>query len=500
MKSIILKICVPDKGKAPPIYLQEVDGRYVPMRDKDWTNRVAHYTDLSDKAQAKFMKEKMKEEQVVCKARVNAVLENNSGYLEVSGKQRRPTPADCRAGVITLFNLSALFPERAAGYTLIAVLLSGMMTWQLREKEPSFTSAVLITTGSRLYPMFTEIIKSIIPHNKWQCKRCVVKRSPLIDLKAHTAKIQNFSYVTVRYKKHKSVPLPFPYYNTLVLVSGAEGNTQSDKLPSNLDNAGVIYFNAKLGKERSNALPSFSIEKIDSAAAEEVKRWFPYLAPVFHWWQRKAEEEDLAEGIIKAAIDSLGQPDSRYRKVEYDAKLLNPAVLHQVLLTFLDAVEEEGWLTGEELEYFRSTVQSVFVPDPAVSDGSKAANDPDVFLSIMRKLVEENADRITPIGEIHYKSKNQKQFTAAWRKISNVDYLVVDETVFTQCYPKAVRADKSIDDAPLHIDNWERDLQKDLVSRNYIKAASSGFRYRYHLYEPQKDVYVLAIPKEKLQK
>ena len=79
--------------------------------------------------------------------------------------------------------------------------------------------------------------------------------------------------------------------------------------------------------------------------------------------------------IVAEAKASFGKPDSRFVAVQFDPKLLNKAIRHRVLCSFLDWLETEGLLAAEALERYCMIVKSVYDPEPVEEKPPQYAED-----------------------------------------------------------------------------------------------------------------------------
>ena len=216
------------------------------------------------------------------------------------------------------------------------------------------------------------------------------------------------------------------------------------------------------------------------------------------WWERFDDEDAWARQVTQTARASFGKPDSRYIRAEIDPKLLRDAIRYQVFLSFLDELETAGFMTREELTPYRQTVKDVFDPAPPEPVQLRHAEDPDVFVEIMKAMVKNPPAAIVAENERFVKKDKP---LAAWRTISGERYLVFLEEAWAKVYSKAVRTKKEIDCSFLQRERWERDLQKLLCEQGLIKEASSGYRYRYNLLEDgtRDKTYVVAVPAHLLE-
>ena len=213
-----------------------------------------------------------------------------------------------------------------------------------------------------------------------------------------------------------------------------------------------------------------------------------------HWWWGLFEDEHVwAEEIIRKTRSFLGKPDDRFIHFTPDPKRLRDAIYYQVLLSFLDFLENKDLLSSDELERYRQGAKDVFDPAPPKAETATLAEDPPVFLNIMRQLVKDPS--YTIVSEDTRFVKGAKNL-GAWRQISHEPFLVMLEETWARAYSKAVRTRKDIDTSLFQEKQWERKLQKILVGKELIKPPSSGYRYRYDLFDnsTRDSTYVVAVP------
>ena len=136
-------------------------------------------------------------------------------------------------------------------------------------------------------------------------------------------------------------------------------------------------------------------------------------------------------------------------------------------------------------------VKSVYDPEPVEEKPPQYAEDPQVFLRVMRDLTA--SEKIAGLEEPFRKGD---KLLGAWRTISEECFLVMPETRWKKAYSKAARAAKDVDTTFFQRDQWERELQKILAEAEAIKVPSAGYRYRYDLYGAGKrdSTYVVAVP------
>ncbi|MPN28799.1 hypothetical protein SDC9_176244 [bioreactor metagenome] len=224
-----------------------------------------------------------------------------------------------------------------------------------------------------------------------------------------------------------------------------------------------------------------------------------YVSAVLAWWWSEIENEpSWAINILRQARASFGKPDSRYVSVTIDPKKLQRAVLHKVMCSFLYGLEFRKILTSEQLAPYRAIVQGVFAPAPPEKTPERRAEDPAVFLELMKTFTAQHLEKI--IGPNSAFVKADKPL-AAWRRISGEDYLIFAEKSWAKEYAKVARAAKVIECSLFKRENWLVDIQRDLGKSGVIKVAANGYRYRYDLYgDGTRDTtYVVAIPSKLLR-
>lgn len=301
--------------------------------------------------------------------------------------------------------------------------------------------------------------------------------------------VQDFSRVKVPVKGHKALRIPCSYVNTVALVIGANSSQLQEAAPY-LQNGAVFLLNCATSKDltgdriRSSTLTRYD-PKVLEHLQQERKRISLLLA---FWWGRCRPKR--ARRIIQAARASFGPQDSRYLTVTLDPKKLRQAIRYQLLLAFLDWLEDWELLTAGEAASFRAAFRAVYDPEPVLRQPVRHAEDPEVFLETMRALAAESA--ISGPDEPYRKDDGH---LGAWRDISGTRYLVMPEREWARAYRRKVQTDKSIDTSFFRNGDWERELQKQMSEAGLIKPASSGYRYRYDLFGngPQDKTYVVAV-------
>ena len=376
----------------------------------------------------------------------------------------------------------------------MATVLAGMRCESLREAEPVFRTVVEINSNAlEIEKALTTVVKAAVTRKKW--RRGLIKRLKVLDYRtgpgSHPHHIQDFARVKVKVKKHPTLRVPVPYIDTVALVMGADSAQLREAAPY-LENAAVLLLNCGSNDWGGRRLRTSELAEYDPAVVKGLEEErYSVAALLCAWWAAEEDEVTWARQIVAEAKASFGKPDSRYVAVQFDPKLLNRAIRHRVLCSFLDWLEAGGLLAGGNLECYRAIVKGVYAPEPVEEKPPQHAEDPQVFLGIMRNLAA--SEQIAGPDEPFRKGD---KLLGAWRIISGERFLVMPEDGWKKAYSKATRADKNVDTTFFQRDQWERELQKILAEAEAIKAPSAGYRYRYDLYGTGKrdSTYVVAVP------
>ena len=260
----------------------------------------------------------------------------------------------------------------------------------------------------------------------------------------------------------------------------------------------MILFNSDAGDLAPTKLSPADIAAYAPDVVSRLQTNSKQVAALLDWWRIPFKNEDTwAREIVQEARASFGKPDSRYIRVELDPKKLRDAIRYRVLLCFFDVLEDNELMTAEELQPYRQGAKDVFDPAPVEPAAVRHAEDPDVFLEVMRELAVDPSAKIVAEDERFIKKDKP---LAAWRTIGTERHLVLLEEGWAKFYKKAILAKKTIESSFFQLERWERDLQKTLSEAGLIKKASSGYRYRYDLLENGRrdSTYVVAIPTQLL--
>lgn len=494
MKKLTL---ISTKGNSPCRYyvFSQQQQQYIPLDERYFSKHIPGYANLNEKAREKARIKYLKGAEIIKQVQVPDRIPNIT-----KGMYKKHPP-----NVPSLLSLCDLFEEMKTGYFLLADILCGAHITSIHKIEPEFRPTLSISSSSSaVAELFAIITKSIFPVIDWTTDSIKFRYKHILDYctepQGFPSHVQDFTVGKVKVKGQKKFKFPMPYSDSAVLVIGADNSQIQETVPYLADTA-VILLNSAAGNLNPTKLSSIYVAAYDPKTISQIKQNAKNIASVLYWWQNYAlsDEDAWARQIVQEARVSFGKPDSRYIQVELDPKKLRDAIRYRVLLSFLDEVEFGQLVTPEELTSYRQGAKDVFDPAPAEPVVNRHAEDPDIFMEIMRELVANPPATIVNEGERFIK-KGGKHF-AAWRTISKERYLVLLEEIWAKAYKKAVQGKKTIDTSFFCQERWELDIQKILSENGLIKQASAGYRYRYDLMEnkTRDSTYVLAIPAHLLE-
>ena len=476
-------------------WVYELKTGYVPLDEAYLARASPGFRNLNERAREKVRNEYLGKCTTIEKASVPRYLVNTRRSLPgKDGHRRAAAFEDFRAGALALLPVCELFSNAEAGCDLLATVLAGMRCESLREAESGFRAVVEIrSTAPEIEETLTTLAGAAVTRKKWKNGR--IKRLAVLDWRTRPGglphRIQDFSRLKIKVKKHPTLRIPVPYIDTVALVMGADSAQLREAAPY-LENAAVLLLNCGSNDWGGRRLRTSELAEYDPAVVKGLEEErYSVAALLCAWWAAEEDEVTWARQIVAEAKASFGKPDSRYVAVQFDPKLLNMAIRHRVLCSFLDWLEAEGLLAGENLECYRAIIKGVYAPELVEEKPPQHAEDPQVFLGIMRNLAA--SEQIAGPDEPFRKGD---KLLGAWRIISGERFLVMPEDRWKKAYSRAARAAKDVDTAFFQRDQWERELQKILAEAEAIKVPSAGYRYRYDLYGTGKrdSTYVVAIP------
>ena len=471
----------------------EKDKCFVPLDESRLSKEIPGYTSLNEQARKRKLDSFIKDSEVIRKFKCPSRLPNapqKPDFDRLSSEERA-------AAAKALLSIGTIFESPKSGYMLLADITCGLHCTSLCRVEPTFSPTIAVRSDSpEILLALKRLAKASVCISRWKGgKKVRIHRKAVLDYRIKPGEfprhIQDFSQVTCSVSGYKKLCFPMPYSDTVVLLIGADSSQVREAMPY-INNAAVLLLNSGTGDLTPTKLSSADIAAYDPGIVSQLKDKRKYVAALLDWWWMPYEDEDAwARWIVQEARASFGKPDSRYIRVELDPRKLRDAIRYRVLLSFLDELEAAQILTAEELEPYRTGAREVFDPAPKVDKPPRRAEDPEVFLEIMRELVQ--CASIVPEGERYVKSSKA---LGAWRTISNKSHLVMLEEVWAREYKKEAKKRKDMDVSCFQREHWERDMQKHLVKHEMIKPASSGYRYRYDLMEAgdRDTTYVVAIP------
>ena len=481
-----------DDGRPPRIELK--DGKHWrPLRDRDLKEIDPHILRLNKEAREKVLDAFLKEVRVT-QIRIPNFLPpaKHSWHME-----------DPAATARHVLSVADLFGVPSSGYRLLAVILASLHATALRRAAPGFSPYIAISlAGDELIEVFRRLTSALFPRSTWKKKRLHIRREAVLDFRQRgllCPAFQDFSRGKVTKCKHAAVPIP--YADTTALIIHAPSKVLSGAA-DDLRNAGLILANCSIPREVCVChIPVKDLAEFDPTVLDALEANPSAAACLLTWWLfcfGDSLEAAWAEQLVKDARASFGKPDGRYRCVELEPKALTAAILYRVLLSFLDQLLAKGWLTAAEAETYRLGAKAVFDPDPAPKVTLRPAEDPEVFLAIMRRVRTQNADRILAEGEPFVPKKG---YLAAYRMISGKLHLIFPEEGWLKLYRKEAKADPAVGSSFFDQSNWENHLLKLLADHELTKTAKSTCRYRYDLYgnNTRDTTYVVAIPAHLLE-
>ena len=144
-------------------------------------------------------------------------------------------------------------------------------------------------------------------------------------------------------------------------------------------------------------------------------------------------EERWATKVLRKAKGRLAKPNEDYVSISPNPVKLRHAVQYEILLNFVETAVAGGFLPREEAEQYCGKIQEAFYPEPVVTELRKRMEDPDVFLDLMRSIVQEKSTFIVAQEERFVKT--EKKF-GALRTINKNLYLVMPEEQWADAYKK----------------------------------------------------------------
>lgn len=473
-------------------------GSYATLDEAILAKNIPGFRSLNERARRKAARRFLDSIDVIDCGRIPDDLPNRRCPRDKMGRKVARLSADaCRAGVLDLLSIGRLFRAPESGFDLLADLLGGLWCRALREVESAYQPvAVIDSRAPEIEACLATLVRAVVLRHRWRRKRASIQRKAILDFRTDSLQppphVQDFTGLKLRVsgKGCKPLRMPYPYQDTAALVIGASSQQLQESAPY-LREAAVFLLNcAGCGDLKGHRIPTSVLSSYDPTVLERLEEDRENTSMVLEAWRRLSHPR-RAQMIIQAAKNSFGPPDGRYVSVTLDPRKLNRAIRYQLLLAFLTWAEDFELLTPEEMSVYRSAVKQVYDPVPVPETPVRHAEDPEVFLEVMKALVSES-----DIADMGAPFRNSDNRLGAWREISGILYLVMPEEVWAKAYRRKLSAEKFMDTSFFQKKDWPRELQRQLSKGGFIKQASSGYRYRYDLYGTAKrdSTYVVAIP------
>ena len=472
-------------------------GAYATLDEAILAKNIPGFRFLNERARRKAARRFLDSIDVIDCGRIPDDLPNRKRPRDRKGHKTDLPPAAYRAGVLDLLSLSQLFRAPESGFDLLADLLGGLWCRALREVESAYQPvAVIDSRAPEIEACLATLVRAVVLRHRWRRKRASIRRKAILDFRTDSLQlpphVQDFTGLKLRVpgKGCKPLRMPYSYQDTAALVIGASSQQLQESAPY-LREAAVFLLNCDgCGDLKGHRISTSLLDSYDPAILGQLEEGRENTSVVLEAWRRMSHPR-RAQMIIQAAKNSFGPPDSRYVSVTLDPRKLNRAIRYQLLLAFLTWTEDCDLLTAEEAGTYRAAIKQIYDPEPIPEMPVRHAEDPEVFLEVMKALVSESD--VADTGEPY---RNSDKRLGAWRKISGILYLVMPEDGWARAYSRRVRKDRGIDASFFQRRDWEKQLQKILAEQGLIKSTAGTYRSRYDLYDRKqgKDTYVVIVP------
>lgn len=477
---------------------------FVPLTDRIMTKYIPRFSDLSDKAKKREWKKWIESgAEIVHEAEVDPYLPNSHRKMHLgNGQKRCPTREDLAKGAVSLFAIAHLWADQAAGYYILSTMVAGCHARALRQQLPSLCLMISIRSdNTETEIILKHIVHAAVPRGKWKGDGCNIHRDPILGYPAFDndplapTKLLSFSRITIQ--GVKKFQIPCAYEDTVALLIGAKPNQVREAEPY-IQNAAAILLNCGRGDQSPLRLTAKNLEAYDPELLDRIAQDAPYIAAILSWWWARytvKEEAAWAQEMASRARKAFPFSDKQFVRQEVDPKKLRPQLLYQVLGDLIDQLELHELLPAEQADCFRKEAAGVFSPEPPVSDPVaplRQANDPEVFLEVMRKLVADHSASIVPDGE---PCVNSSKFFGAWRTIRKVRHLVMEDGTWAKWFTKEIKRMDGVAPCDLTKGPQRRRFLQPLGKQGITKMAGENPRIRYNLFKPGPEgrIYVIAI-------
>lgn len=446
---------------------------YVPMTDADIDKKLKLTDSMPAKERKKARKAYVDECEIVADAKISDSLEKAPEH--VPHTVRADLPKFLRQALLSLLALFDLFPGTSFGVDLVGDILCGFRASSLRKVEPALLFRTDIAIKSKvLEDALTAVVSQLVFNKSWEGKGCKIKQQPVLDFSKGQKWHIDFSKLIVRISKKRKIYYPVDYVDTAYLICHADTAQRDDALKYADNSFHVLSDCAKSTATGVIRVLSKDLKAVDPDALSRFTLPNPSVAVLLRHWT-DGQNEDWASELISHAKGAIGTPDSRYISVSYDPVILRKAVRQEVLLDFLEHSEAIGLLTPEEHSTFIKKVETAG-SEPVL----RKAEDPEVVISVVRRFIQENREKIAQLGET---ITSKSGHFGAWRMINQEDVLIFDEKSFFPWYRSQIKGDETIDTSIFKDEKFDLIILRNLVASGKIKPQAEGNpRYRYNLY------------------
>ena len=504
-----------DGFKTDYIQLQDLEGGqddiWFIVDDKFLSKKIVNYRNFTPGAQQKEKHKWLKRHaDIEMEISVSSDLPNASRKIHLpNGRVLSNSRENLSKGVEGFLKIIDLFETPKTGCYIAAAILTGFHAAAIRERVPSLRVWICCSSDNQtLKDIFKEISKAVVLKTRWEKHKYKIHRKRVLDYQRYLredrleAGFSDFSRVKIQ--GIQGIRIPIPYTNTFALVMNANAGQVREATPY-LENAAAIFLNCGRAEPAPLRLTSNDLSGFHPDVLAQFKQTAPYISAMLRqWWEAfdsdKSECEWAKEMECRARA-AFTISDKRIVRLEIESQAMRLQLLYQVLLYFIERSVFCGLLSEENAAHYQSVAQQVFAPESPISKPTailRQANAPDVFLAIMRKLAADHSDSIVPEGQECVKHKN---FFGAWRTISDVRYLVMEEDAWAQWFSKEVKHMKEVVSPKLDSGNQRSAFLRPLGESALIKKSGDNPRYRYDLFKngTREKTYVVAIPADSLQ-
>lgn len=396
---------------------------------------ITNYRNLNEKAREKTLYRFLDECELVVDAKASLYLPNaRYRYRNDMSIKQDFSDEEIAQAIHVFLSLTELFESARTNYMLVSYVLAGLHSSSIRRAAPDVRFAVSIPGRSdEVAHIFSTITEAIVNKHRWKGKHCKLKREAVLKCQSFSTYIgkhlQDFSSIRIKAPKtassnRETLCVPAKYVDTVVTILGADSGFLREAEPY-MVNACVFLVGCSKSDWSTMRISSNDIARYDPTILRTVKEGSAAIAAMLRkWWSYFDAENRWAAELVMQSRASFGKPDSRYISVTIDPKKLRNAIAYRVFLSFLQFTVEQEWLSENEVSPYQLAAKAVFDPEPVENKSVHRMEQPETFLTLMRRLVEEHADDIVPPEECFEKSRHH---LGAIRSINKIKYLVMPE-------------------------------------------------------------------------